>query len=186
MNRFQPFLFLLILFAFNAAYGQTFTLSELNGEYWKSLSTSAVSWCNSIHTPSGAPTNFADNIPKNLAINYKSIFIGGMLEMGLAIDLPAELFVRSTDKSGKAQYLPYGNPIPVGRNVSVEQYVKGLDDFYSDYKNTNVRIFDALNIVNYKVGGVASDELIEWWTRYFRASPENRNILWDSYPSPKK
>lgn len=60
--------------------------------------------------------------------------------------------------------------------VTIDQYESGLSQFYQDYKNKQIEVVDAMDIVAMEIGGQSSEE-IEWKTRYYRADEEMRSIM---------
>jgi hypothetical protein len=64
------------------------------------------------------------------------------------------------------------NPIHI-YDISPNQVVKSLDDFYSDYKNLNVNIFEAIHISQMMVTGSSNDD-IEWHIRFYRTPKKQR------------
>ena len=160
---------------------QSYTYSKLDGNYWKGLERSAFDWLHGFQTESGQKPQFKDGTSENLAHNLKSTFMVGILEMGFSVSLTGNLYLGYTDKE-KTRYVPYSSNIEgVLKDVSPEQFVLGLDKFYQDYRNTNVRILDAMGIISKEIKG-ESQTSIDWWTRYYRATPENRTKMMDELP----
>ncbi|HTH74700.1 MAG TPA: hypothetical protein VL635_09875 [Trinickia sp.] len=54
-------------------------------------------------------------------------------------------------------------------NVTVGQIVDGLNQFYSDFRNRNIMIHDAVWLVLEQISGVPDDQLhLEGWRKYSR------------------
>jgi len=62
------------------------------------------------------------------------------------------------------------------KNVTAYQIVKSLDDFYSDYNNLSIAIFDGICISILKLSN-ASEEKIKWTIRYARADQATRQAM---------
>jgi hypothetical protein len=58
-------------------------------------------------------------------------------------------------------------------STSPLQMVEALDKFYSDYRNLNIKILDAIPVCRMDITGSNSEEL-DWLTRYLRADLTRR------------
>lgn len=71
-------------------------------------------------------------------------------------------------------------------STSPLQMVEALDKFYSDYRNLNIKILDAIRVCRMDITGTDSEEL-DWWTRYYRADEAKRlEMIKGKYPPSKK
>jgi hypothetical protein len=156
---------------------QTHPYGEMTGTQWKEFEADAYKWLNTL-TTNGQPVKYNESVAKDLAQMNKTNFILGVFELG--VTLPSNLFVEVVNK-GKKNYMPHGNQVAYLYGASPWQMVKGLDRLYEDYKNTNIKILDGMDIVGKEIHG-ESEERIEWWTRYYRATPEARMGMWETYP----
>ena len=62
------------------------------------------------------------------------------------------------------------------KTINVDQVIKSFDEFYADYKNLTVNFPDAFFISCLKFSS-ASNEKIEWFTRYVRADAGTRRTM---------
>ena len=57
--------------------------------------------------------------------------------------------------------------------VKTDQYFKGLDAFYADYRNLQLLVSQGMDVVSMEVNGKSREE-IEWMTRFYRADSLTR------------
>lgn len=143
---------------------------EMTGVQWQDFEKNASEWLNSLQNSSGQPIPHDEGTSRTLASEYKTIFVLGIVELG--VTLPADLYYGHGPADNRL-YSPKGDLVPFLRDVSPYQLAVGLDKFYEDYRNTNVKILEALIVVRKEVTGKSQEE-IEWWTRYYRADWQTR------------
>ncbi len=158
----------LLLMVNSFVLGQERALGSRNGSDWKQIRIDAeakysqVDWSN-----------------KNQWINSdeqtrKIYYVLGIFE--LSCSLPSSSYVKYEDEKGKEHFFDAGNPFPYTFGVTVGQMVDGMDALYQDYRNTNIRLLDAMHLVQMEVSGKSAAD-IEWQTRYYRADPEARRQM---------
>jgi hypothetical protein len=173
-GRISCFVLFAVILASRPAPAQNHTFSRLTGVYWKGMDAAAAAWLNSIHYENGQKTMFNESLLKELEFRNKQLFVTGMVEMAADLDPTSNLCLGEKDpETGVMMKSLFNNPTYLMRKVTIDQFANGLDEFYSDYKNTEIRIIDAIKIVGMDITGEQQD-VVEWWTRYYRASPENR------------
>ncbi len=64
---------------------------------------------------------------------------------------------------------------PVASGVTVGQVMHGLNEFYEDYRNMQIKIPEAVSVVCMEVKGVAKDE-VERKTRVLRMPADKREV----------
>ncbi len=165
------------------AFPQTFDFSDLNRYYWRSLEASASKWCNGLQFENGEKVQPGKSLSKGLEQQYKSYFIIGLIEMGANLELPKNLYYGWENPTTKKMMCSSYDDDPADfiRGITVGQFVQGLDHFYIDYRNTGVRILEAMRIVSMEING-KSQESIEWWARYYRASQDDKIEMWKEGP----
>lgn len=94
----------------------------------------------------------------------------------LATRIPAECYIKIKDGQGKYKYYDIGNSFPYLSGTSPSQMSKALDNFYSDYRNMNIFILDAIHICQMEINGASKDD-IDWQTRYYRTDKEGKEKM---------
>ena len=149
-------------------FGQDRALGERNGIDWKQLRMNAevrfskVDWSNK--------SEWIDGEEKTQKLYY----VLGIYE--LAANLRSDNYMRYEDEKRKEHFYNVGHPFPYTFGVTVGQMMDGLDALYRDYRNTNIRLLDAMHLVQMEVTGKSTAD-IEWQTRYYRADLETRRQM---------
>ena len=131
----------------------------MTGVQWQKFESDAETHLTGL-TQNGRALSFDITVAQSLAARLKEDFMLGIMELGAT--LPADA-------------------VPFMLGVSPRQLVKGLDKFYEDYRNTNVKILEALDIVHREVKGEPPD-WIDFWTRYYRADESDRDEIMKNIP----
>lgn len=181
MNRFLIFLILFLLWFNNVAISQeNYPYGAITGMQWKTFDTKASDVLNAINNAYGNKMVFSDNLIKALGLNFKTYFILGVMELG--ITLRQDLYAPYHSRDGKkTNYSPFGAQADYIMNVTPLQLVKGLDKFYEDYRNINIKVLEALDVVHQDIMG-GKLEVIDFWTRYYRADESNRSEILKDVP----
>jgi hypothetical protein len=108
-----------------------------------------------------------------IAKNYKLYYLIGIFD--LYSILPGDNY-RKINQAGKDVYYNVGHAYPYLDGLTPDQVCEGLDMFYKDYRNMNVLILDAIQIIQMEVKGKNENE-IDWQTRYFRADEDGRSKM---------
>ncbi len=140
---------------------------KMTGVQWKEFENEASKWVEGL-TVGGQKLQWDESVNQSLGDGFKLRFILGIYE--LAASLPSNLYWENpTD--GELQYIPQGSLAPFVWNISPRQSMKGLNKFYEDYRNVNVKLLEAMIVVQMETIGESAEE-VEWWTQFFRADPE--------------
>ena len=119
----------------------------------------------------------------NDARTRKMCYLRGIFD--LCTRMPTDCYSKWKNPNGKTEYIQRADAYPYLYGTTPDQILKGLDKFYTDYKNMNIKILDAINICQMEIKGESQDD-IDWKTRYFRADDEGKQKLIDERFSKKK
>lgn len=161
--------FYLITFLLNAnLLSQSRDYGEKNGYDWKDFYNKSeilfdkVDWSNK--------QEWIDNEART----RKLVYLIGIYDM--ATKMPTENYIKVTNEKGKDEYYDIGNPYPYLYGTSPEQMLSALDDFYSDYRNMNIKILEAIHVCQMEIKGERIED-IDWQTRYYRADIEGKRKM---------
>lgn len=147
-----------------STFAQPTDFGKRNGYTWKAFYDNAVQKYSLVNW-----INKEDWIAADVSAN-KIWYVLGVYD--LAVSLPVDNYTQIPGLYDTF-YIPTGHPFSHVFGVSPDQMIKSLDKFYSDYRNLNVLILDAMQIANMEVTGKSERE-IEWQTRYYRADQETK------------
>jgi hypothetical protein len=157
-----------MLFCLTVGNAQQRSFGELNGDDWQGFYRRAQNFYSKVNLD-----KIQDWINTN-AYQFKSQFILGLYEM--ATRVPKEHYYKGVDEDGNDLYISLGNPYPYLNGLTPDQVIEGLDKFYSHNENMNIKILDAIHIVQMEVTGKKAEE-VEWQVRYYRADKETREKM---------
>lgn len=154
---------------------------QYDGVWWKNIETNIEK-----STP-----QLSSTAVQITALQARTYFVDGLLE-GLQIEkTTAEMAIliiesmylnEQTKQSIKNEFRGLGAYTKDYRFVTIDQYVTRLSKFYSDDRNTKIRLRDAMGIVAMEVVGKSTEE-IEWQTLFLRADPETQQkMVRNRYP----
>src|SRR5262249_21010763 len=69
----------------------------------------------------------------------------------------------------------FNRKIPLPSNMTFQQAIQGIDDFYKDWKNQSVPLFNAQNIVRLQITGRPQAEIDEAIRRAREAASKKRD-----------
>ncbi|MBA4319940.1 MAG: hypothetical protein C0412_16190 [Flavobacterium sp.] len=166
----MKYLFVFIVISCSFLVGQQRDYGERNGYDWKDfynqseLLFSKVDWSNK--------QEWIDIEARS----RKTMYLIGIYD--LSTRMPSDYYTPYLDKKGKTQYVNFGNPYPYTIDTTPDQMLKALDDFYSDYRNMNVKILEAIHVCQMGIKGESNDD-IEWQTRYYRSDSDGKTKMTD-------
>lgn len=173
----KKIILLLTLFCLTICNAQQQSFGELNGNDWHGFLQRAQNFYSKVNLD-----KIQDWINTN-AYQFKSQFILGLYEM--ATRIPKENYFKGVDEDGNDLYVKLSHPYPYLNGLTPDQVIEGLDKFYSNNENMDIKILDAIHIVQMEVTGKSAQE-VEWQVRYYHADKETRaQMVQDKYAIPR-
>lgn len=140
----------------------SFSLSQsppCDGYYWRDINTDAIDFADAAHSAS------------NIAMMFKLQYVGGIIHVVNFLNKDYNPILDTLSLPVFAKYL---------EGVSAGQFVDFLDEFYTRSENLHVLIPNAMMVAKLKVGGY-SDDVVDFWTRLYRADKSRRRAMLDEY-----
>lgn len=156
---------LMILFPVSRCFAQQKGYGERNGYDWQKFYNlagqrySQVDWSNK--------QEWIDSDAYEFKMNY----LLGIYD--LVSWIPSVNYRKYQDLKGKDVYVNDGHNYPYVFGTTPSQMLKALDEFYSDYRNMNIRILNAIHVCQMEITGKSKED-IEWQTRYYRADEQEQ------------
>jgi hypothetical protein len=113
----------------------------------------------------------SEKLRNSLGLNYVTGMIDGV-SVGTAI-LAKNILTKGNSKGAATAVdsLNAGTKRLLG-GVKVEQFIEGMDRFYSDFRNRGIMAWAAFYIAGMQISGATDEEIHTWTLMYRRASSE--------------
>ncbi|MFW9874928.1 MAG: hypothetical protein ACFFG0_17615 [Candidatus Thorarchaeota archaeon] len=146
-------IFIILLHLSGIVFAEDSDLSSEDGSQWSNLSKSSkLAWVAGF-------VSSASVIIENISVRTnKNIHESGKEELS---KLYYDIYLK-TREVNKEEFNLY--------DITLGQLVEGMDSLYSDFKNTKIKMVDAIYIVRMEIKG-KKPELIEAQKRYLRMQP---------------